>query len=151
MATIESVLAAKRQIGMDTSPFIYYFERHPTYFELVHAIIEHVENRPNTHLMTSALTLLETIVFPLRNQRADLVEHYRNVLTETDYLDLIELEVPVIVTAAEIRAKYNLRTPDAIQIGTCIHRQADLFVTNDKTFRRVQEIEILLLDDFVLQ
>ena len=151
MATIESVLATKRQIGMDTSPFIYYFERHSTYFELVHTIIEHVENKPSTHLMTSALTLLETIVFPLRNQRTDLVQHYRNVLTETDYLDLIELEVPVIVTAAEMRAKYNLRTPDAIQIGACIHRQADLFVTNDKTFRRVQEIEILLLDDFVLQ
>ena len=151
MATIESVLAVKRQIGMDTSPFIYYFERHPTYFELVHTIIEHVENKPNTHLMTSALTLLETIVFPLRNQRADLVAHYRNVLTETDYLDLIELDIPVITTAAELRAKYNLRTPDAIQIGACIHRQADLFVTNDKTFRRVQEIEILLLDDFVLQ
>lgn len=148
MAKLNRILDAKLHIGMDTSPFIYYFERHPSYFPLVQEIVAYTENTPAASLVTSALTLLETIVFPLRNNRQDLVSQYRMVLTETDNLQLIELTIPVIFTAADLRAKYNLRTPDAIQIGACIHSGADLFVTNDKTFRRVQEIEILVLDDF---
>lgn len=149
MAKLNGVLASKVRIGIDTSPFIYYFERHPSYFPLVHEIVDYVENTPAASLMTAALTLLETIVFPLRNNRLDLVAQYRTVLTETTYLELIDLSTPIMITSAELRAKYNLRTPDAIQIGACIQRGADLFVTNDKTFRRVQEIEILVLDDFI--
>jgi predicted nucleic acid-binding protein len=149
MAKLDQILTSKVRIGMDTSPFIYYFEHHTTYFPLVHEIVDYVENRPLAKMVTSTLTLLETIVFPLRNNRTDLVAQYRTVLTETDYLQLIELGIPVMMIAAELRAKYNFRTPDAIQIGSCIHSNADLFVTNDKSFRRVQEIEILVLDDFV--
>lgn len=149
MAKLNHLLASKTRIGMDTSPFIYYFERHPSYFTLVHEIVDYVENTSTATLVTAALTLLEILVFPLRSNRLDLVAQYRTVLTETTYLELIDLNASIMITSAELRAKYNLRTPDAIQIGACIHRGADLFVTNDKTFRQVQEVETLVLDDFV--
>lgn len=149
MAEVEIILSNRRLVGMDTSPFIYYFERHPTYFPIVSQIVNYVEQTDAARLVTSSLTLLETTVFPLRNGRSELVAEYHNALTKTHYLSLIDLSLPVVTLAAELRAQYNLRTPDALQVAACISQQADVFVTNDNGLRRVKEIEVLLLDDFI--
>ena len=49
----------------------------------------------------------------------------------------------------KIRAKSEIRTPDAIQIGTSIHSDADYFLTNDKRLKSVEDIPIIILEDFV--
>jgi predicted nucleic acid-binding protein len=49
------------------------------------------------------------------------------------------------VRAAEIRARYGLRTPDAIMIATAIESGATLAVTNDDAWRKVEELEVLVL------
>jgi predicted nucleic acid-binding protein len=47
-----------------------------------------------------------------------------------------------------MRAKYNLKLPDAFQIAVALAANCNCFFTNDVTFRRVKEIKILVLDDF---
>jgi len=49
--------------------------------------------------------------------------------------------------AAQLRAEYNLRTPDAIQAATALLEDADGLITNDAALRRVGGLEILLVDE----
>lgn len=47
-----------------------------------------------------------------------------------------------------MRAKYSIRTPDAIQIAVGIIYGATKFLTNDPDLKKISEIEVLVLDDF---
>jgi predicted nucleic acid-binding protein len=42
-----------------------------------------------------------------------------------------------------------IRTPDAIQIATALQNEADLIVTNDERWKRLTEIQVVLLKDFL--
>jgi predicted nucleic acid-binding protein len=46
-----------------------------------------------------------------------------------------------------LRARYNLRTPDALQVATALVRRCEAFLTNDARLKRVTEIRVLTLDD----
>jgi len=51
--------------------------------------------------------------------------------------------------ASDLRAVDRIKTPDAIQVATALHYGATMFITNDRSFERVKEIEVLLLDKFL--
>ncbi|MBA2486787.1 MAG: PIN domain-containing protein, partial [Nitrospira sp.] len=51
--------------------------------------------------------------------------------------------------AAELRARYRLSTPDALQLATAISHKAARFYGNDRGLRRVKEIECVIVDDLV--
>ena len=45
--------------------------------------------------------------------------------------------------------KYNLKTPDAIQISIGVLNGAQIFLTNDINLKQVKEIKVILLDDLI--
>jgi predicted nucleic acid-binding protein len=47
--------------------------------------------------------------------------------------------------AAELRARHNLPTPDAMQIATAIRSGASWFLTNDAGLANLSEISVLVL------
>jgi predicted nucleic acid-binding protein len=51
--------------------------------------------------------------------------------------------------ASDLRAKYGIKTPDAIQIATTIYGGSRSFITNDDLLKKVKEVKVLLLDDLV--
>ncbi len=53
-----------------------------------------------------------------------------------------------LVAMSDLRARYKLRVPDAIHIGTALVYGATAFITNDLNLRCVTELEILVLTDF---
>jgi predicted nucleic acid-binding protein len=53
--------------------------------------------------------------------------------------------------ASRLRAKYSMRTPDALQIAVGVLYGATKFLTNDPDLKRVSEIKILVLDDYLLK
>jgi predicted nucleic acid-binding protein len=52
--------------------------------------------------------------------------------------------------AAELRASYGMRLPDALQIAAALGERCDAFLTNDRRLARVTEIRVLVLDDLAL-
>jgi predicted nucleic acid-binding protein len=50
---------------------------------------------------------------------------------------------------AQLRANYNLRTPDALQAATALTNGATGFVSNHSGFRRITDLEVIVLDDLV--
>ncbi len=51
--------------------------------------------------------------------------------------------------AADLRADYNLSTPDALQISAVLSVGCQAFVTNDKRLKRVTDLQIIVLEDLV--
>ncbi len=45
--------------------------------------------------------------------------------------------------------RYNLLTPDAIQVAVAQHSAADVFLTNDRGLKKVKAVKTLILDEVV--
>jgi predicted nucleic acid-binding protein len=99
---------------------------------------------------TSVVTLAEVLVHPLLQQNAALEQQYRDLLLNGDNLDLLPIDAAIAERAAQLRARHNLRTPDALQIAAALAAGCQAFLTNDRTLDRVDEIDVLVLDDLEL-
>ena len=70
-------------------------------------------------VVTSVLTITKVLVYPLRQGNTALAQQYREILFTSQGLTAIEVFPDIAENAAELRADYNLRTPDAKQKGYC--------------------------------
>lgn len=136
-------------LAFDTAPIIYFVEANPNYDALVTTIFERVESNDVTGI-TSVISLCEVLVHPIRNQNANLQERYREILQHSPSFYTKQISSSIAETDAELRAKYNLRTPDALQIATALENRCDAFLCNDKNLKRVTELKILILDELTL-
>ena len=84
--------------------------------------------------------------------RKDLVHEYRRILTKASGFRLWPLDRRVAEEGAILRARYGYRTPDAIQVATASVCGAEAFLnflTNDRKLKTCQEVNVVLLDDFI--
>lgn len=77
------------------------------------------------------------------NSNGDLLVNAANFQT-------LPIDIETATSAADLGARYNLRTPDALQVATALAAGCDAFLTNDSAFQRVSEIRILVLDHLEL-
>ena len=50
-------------------------------------------------------------------------------------------------TGARLRAKYTIKTPDAILLATAIQAWATGFIGNDNKMKGITELDVLILND----
>jgi predicted nucleic acid-binding protein len=72
---------------------------------------------------------------------------YNTLFMSTHGITLLPVDVSIARHSADLRAHYNLRTPDAIHVATAIEGQCDAFLTNDLGIKQVTEVRILVLDE----
>jgi predicted nucleic acid-binding protein len=143
---LSAALRGVSRIHMDSAPLIYFVERNPIYIERMKSIMRRV--RPNElHLSFSVITVPEVLNKPIARGDAKLQTLYRALLTQTRNVELHPLTLAIAEKAASLRASHNLRTPDAIQIATAIETACDVFLTNDKGLKRIEDIRVLILDE----
>ncbi|GIV05376.1 MAG: motility twitching protein PilT [Fimbriimonadales bacterium] len=145
MSPIEQALQKVSRLGLDTAPIIYFIEAHPRYDALLTPIFERIDQGAIDGL-TSVITLVEVLVYPLRQGRHDLVERYKQLLLTSAHFEVVPISPEIALKAADLRAHYNLRTPDALQVATAIVNRCDAFLTNDAALQRVKELKILTID-----
>jgi len=135
-------------VGLDTAPLIYFIEQNPTYLEVVRAFFRAME-RGDLRVVTSTLTITEVLVYPLRLGNTELAEQYRNILFAQENLTTFSVSLEIAELAAQLRASWNLRTPDAIQMATAIRGGATFFFTNDLRLPTIPNLEIIVLDAII--
>ncbi len=142
-------IPAAALVAIDTAPFIYYIERGSAFDALAVELFEDCLATERNHACTSVVTLAEVLVGAIRAARTDIASRYRALLTRGRGLTLLDLTDSTAERAADVRARYNLRLPDAFQVAAAIQAGASHFVTNDDRFRRVTEIAVVVLSDLV--
>ena len=133
-------------VGLDTTPLIYFIEKNVTYHPLLRPFFVELASGQFT-AVTSTITLVETLVHPIRNNQNDLARRYREILLNTAYLTTYNVSPDIAQKAAEIRANYQIRTPDAIQLAASVQANATFFLTNDHNLKKFPEIKVIVVDD----
>lgn len=143
-----TALAGVARIGLDTAPIIYYVEEQQHYFPRSFAFFERIA-RGELRGYSSVLTLTETLTHPRRMGNEATIRAYQTLLLDSENLSLLDVNAAIADTA-DLRARHNLRTPDAIQIATALAAGCEVFLTNDREFRRVTELRVVVLDELTL-
>ena len=142
-------LAKAKVIGLDTSIFIYFLEDNARYGPLAQITINGIE-KGKWQGLTSTITLMEITVRPWQLGQETAAREYEAILVHFPNLSIVDIDRNVARTAAQLRAKYNVAPPDALQVAASLSYGAKAFLTNDKRLSRLQElIDVLVLDDFV--
>lgn len=147
MDRVADRLAGHARIALDTSIFIYHFELHPIYQPLTAQVLEGVASGRWT-AVTSTITLLELTVLPWRQGRRRAAQGYEALLANFPNLEIVDIDRHATRRAAQLRAEFNLRPADALQIGAAIVNDVTTWVGNDRAHQRVsKEIDVVLLED----
>jgi predicted nucleic acid-binding protein len=136
-------------VGLDASIWIYEFEGNPTYGPIVHPFFRDRLDAGKNRCGSSLLTLAEVLVLPLALGRKSLADRYRAAFQPRPGFEAWEMTRDVIERKAELRAKYRLKTVDALHVAAAVLNRADLFLSNDDDLLRVTAIKVLALDRYL--
>jgi predicted nucleic acid-binding protein len=132
-------------IFLDTAPFIYFFERHTDYFPSLELLFNNLY-ATGAQAITSIITYIELTTYPVRQGKTQLVRKYRDYLSNSENISLFPLDMNIADHVVDLRARYQFKTPDAIQLGTALACGADYIITNDKAWQRFEEIKVVLVE-----
>ena len=98
---------------IETAPLIYYVEENLAYLPRMDAIIELAENTP-IGMVGSVITLTEVLMHPKQTGHTQLEQEYRVILQNSPGFRLLPVTATIADEAADLRARYRLRTSDAL-------------------------------------
>ena len=151
LSDFKQYIASFQKLAFDSAPIIYYVEGHVDYQPLVDLAFNSISQKTLTGY-TSTITLTEVLVYPYEISQLNLQQDYQNLLLKSKNFHTLILDEQTANRAAQLRAKYtskNIRTPDAIQIATASTAGCDAILTNDKRWRAVKDIQVLILTDYI--
>ena len=146
MSIIDEVLVGVPSLGFDTAPLIYLVERHPAYVAIVREFVRRVDTGAILGY-SSMVTLTEVLTQPKQKGNTALEQEYRDLLLHSRNFTLLPIDPVIAERAADLRARYRFRTPDALQIAAALTTGCQAFLTNDPQLKRTAELRVLILDD----
>jgi predicted nucleic acid-binding protein len=140
------ILPSSGPVYADAQIFIYSIEKHPTYASPLRPLWEAVA-RGHLEVVTSELTLLETLIGPMKRGDVALETDYENIFVIPG-IRLLPITSAILRAGARHRATLSSRrTPDALHAATAASCGCTLFLTNDVVFRRISGLPVVILDD----
>ena len=127
---------------VDTAPFIYVLESHPQFAKLFVGLFE-AAARSDVEIALSTITLAEVLTGPFKAGQTALAKRYEKTLS---LYRVIPVSASIATLAAQLRARYRLKLPDAMQLATALDIGATALVTHDRDFSQVSGLAILTGD-----
>jgi len=143
---MDLTLKTAQTLFVDTAPLIYFFERNKRYYKKMSRLFDAVYDT-GSQIVVSMITYMEISVLPAKQGNMKLVAKYREYFTNSENVTLYPVNLLVSEKAVFYRAKYNLRTPDALQLATAEVCGADYVISNDRQWRNVEELDVIVLAD----
>lgn len=139
-----------KKVGLDTSLLIYHLEDIEPYADLTEVTFSAIAEGL-TRAVLSMISVTELFVQPFARGEEDRITIFEQFILSLPNTDLIPPTYTIAKEAARLRAKYAIRTPDALLISTALIEKAEAFLTNDSRLRslKAEGVSILVLDDFL--
>lgn len=141
------VLPSSGRIYIYTAVAIYSVEWNPNYYSLLEPLWLKLQ-AGEIEVVSSELILMETLVLPLKNSDTFLLNAYEQLFLSGG-MRLIPISQLILRQAANFRATTNLKTPDAIHATTALSVSCNQFITNDKAFRNVSSLRVVILSEIL--
>lgn len=100
--------------------------------------------------MLSVLSIMEILVKPKKDRNLFLEKRYKLLLFNFPNMEVYDINPNVADLGAALRAKYGVKTPDALILATALLSNSKYFVSNDTALASVcvnENITPLLLKD----
>lgn len=124
---------------VDTAPFIYVLEDHAQFAEQFVGLFEAAQ-RKELNLALSTITVAEVLTGPCKAGELALAKRYEKALNA---YQVVPVSASIAAVAAQMRASYGLRLPDAIQLASALDIGAVALVTHDRDFSAVKGLAIV--------
>ena len=121
------------RIFWDTNLFVYLLEDKGERTEQVVALRQRMIERQD-QLLTSALTLSEILVKPLKAGDRELMRHYERAITAS--ATVLPFDQAASAAFATVRQNPSIHPADAIQLACASAAGVDMFITNDQRLSR---------------
>lgn len=135
-------------VYVDTSVLIYRIENIEPYLTISLPLWNAMEEE-QIEIITSELTYLEALVKPTQLQNMALIVLYKKILLNTIGFSCCPITMPILEKAISLRATLGLKTPDSIHAATAILNKCEMLVTNDPGFKRITELNVIVLKEFL--
>ena len=135
------------KVYVDTPSVNYSVDRIAVYESLLRPLWDAMDAEA-IGVVTSELTLLETLVKPFKDGDGGLAADYERFLTDTR-LELHPISLSILKDAAKLRAASGLKTPDAIHAATSQLAGCSEFITSDLDFRKVSGLKVVILKELL--
>lgn len=147
-AKVSSMLRKYDSVGVDTTGFIYHFEKNKNYLPFTAVLFSSIESG-TIKGVTSIITLLEILVKPKKERNKHLIEKYKFLLQTFPNLEVVSLDEKIADAASSLRAEYDIKTPDAIQVASSILAGAKAFITNEPSLKRIIELDVIIMKEAI--
>jgi predicted nucleic acid-binding protein len=149
-ASFATELRRLNKVGLDTSILIYHLEDIEPYADLTEVTFSAIAGGLPRAVL-SIISVTELLVQPFARGEKNRITIFEQFILSLPNTDLIAPTYTIAKEAACLRAKYAIRTPDALLISTALNEKAEAFLTNDSRLRslKAEGINILILDDFL--
>lgn len=134
------------KVFLDTAPLIYLVEKNERYWSATQSVFGRIDAGA-LRAVTSAISLAECLVLPYRKGRPELVQVFTDLIVNGENTDFVSIDQEMASKAAEFRARYNLLLSDAFQAAAAFTTGCDLLLTNDADFKRISELDVLLMEE----
>ena len=150
MERLAQKLAKLGVVGIDTQVFIYHLESHDKYAALTQKCFSSLESGKWKGI-TSTIMLMEINVHPWRVGREDVARKYETLLMNFPNLAIVDIDRDIARIAAQLRARFDVRPPDALQVAVGLAFGGKGFLTNDHRLSVLKPLtEIIMLDDYLV-
>ncbi len=133
-------------VYLDTAPIIYSIERHIDYWQLLTPLWQKLQ-AGSISLISSELLILECLVMPLKTNDKILINAYEQFLSTR--ITLFPIQEATLRSAAQLRARNKLKTPDSIHAATALSHAPTFFLTNDAGFHNIPNLSVVVLKDIL--
>lgn len=140
MGLIDSI-ASSSILYLDTNILIRAFNNEQASLKLLERI-----NEINPKVIISTLVIEEFLVKVYKEKLEKDIEKYEDFITGGNSFIVIDFNRQIARKTAQLRAKFNLRSPDAIHLATAICAGAKTFITADKRIpKKIEGLQIVII------
>ncbi len=131
---------------LDASALIYLVQGREPWAGAVKEQLRRLENECSAVMVgLSRLSCLECRVQPLRDGDEVALALFDAFFSRSD-LVWVELSAAVVDVATDLRARFGLRTPDALQAACCLQLGEEaVLITGDAAFERVPGLNLVVV------
>lgn len=128
-------------VFLDTNIVIYTVEQNPVFGHKARTRLATARLAGDT-LMISDLTRMECLVGPLKSGNAMVARDFHTFFGVTNVAAII---AEVCDRAAHVRATYNFKPMDALQLAAAVEHRANVFLTADSRLNSFKELTVEVL------
>ncbi|HVE66591.1 MAG TPA: PIN domain-containing protein [Thermoanaerobaculia bacterium] len=130
--------------AFDSGPWIHWGEQNESFLPDLTPMMDSLAEG-NLVVISSVLALVEVLTGSFRSRNEVRSRRFLNLFEATEGVEVLDVDREIGIAAARFRARYGLRTPDAIHVATGVAAGASAFVTTDRRLSVVREIEVRVL------